>query len=230
MSEYEDFSTQVDGVEPVVEPVVEETPAEVVAEDPTPEAAEVEAEESEDHPKKKSGSQRAREKAMRLEIENQYLKEQLAGKPAVAAPAEDEDTFTSDILKKAEARVLARLEAERVKTAWADKVRAGQAKFSDFQEALQDAESPSELVAKRLISDKTPVEVVYHLATHETEYRAINALTDPDDVADAMADLKARVLNASKPKQTTKAPPPIAPVASSGIKPPAAIHPRFEEF
>jgi len=233
--ETEEVEPVADGVDAVAEPVadkVEETPeVEVKNEDH-------DEDEDEDKPKKKSGSQRAREALQREREERIRLEERLkaletgskpAGIPATPEGKPKQEFYTTHeewvealtdwkVGQKLN-EVSSKTEAQKAKSAWDSKVEAGRAKFEDFDDALQTADAPSTLVSKRLINEKTPVEVIYHLATHPKEYRQLNAMTDPDDVADVMAELRLRLANPepAKPKPTTKAPAPLAPAKGSAV-------------
>lgn len=256
-SEFEELGTQFDGEPAAV--VTEETPAESTPEaDPkadetagesTEETSEETAEEAH---KKKTGSQRARERAQRLEAENQALRDLLLRQggnapEAPKAPAADPNEPKAEDFDSHQdyTRALARHEAQKILQAeraqesqrkaqesWAQKAEAGRAKYEDFDEALQDAPAPSMAVAEALNASPVGGELAYHLATHQDEYRRINAL-GPVAAARELGLLEAKLSAPSEkqatPKKPTQAPPPAKPVASSAAVP-TSHHGGFEEF
>jgi len=219
-----------------VEPETQEPDPEPESEEPLPEAAETP--EQVEERKKKTGSQRKKEQLdrerlekERLSIEVQLLKEQLAARtqpqqeaPKPVAPVDNGPTLDQFETHAEWVTARIRYEAgemlaqEKARTAWEAKVNEGNGKFEDFEKALQSAPVPSPLVAKRL--GKAPVEVLYHLATHPTEYASLNRMRDSDDVADALAELRFRLKSPAAPvapKTQTKAPAPMTPTKASAV-------------
>jgi len=187
--------------------------------------------------KRKSGSQREREKRIRLEAENEALRNLLAqgqaGKPSVpvdappdplAKPKPSAEQFETheewvealSDWKYDQRRAKERQEAERneAQTEWSKKCAEGREKFPDFDDLIQDAPAPSPLVAQRLFKPSTTPEVIHYLASNLDEYERINRLKDPGDVAEALAEIKTKIKAPSppKPKQPSSAPAPIKPV------------------
>jgi len=243
MADYEELGTQFDGEPAVtapvvpaeeVKPVVEEEPATASGEE-TP--AEVEAEEA---PRKKPGSQREREKRIALEAEVRVLREQMAGiKPADAPkpegrPTADQFASHEEWIEavtdwKVDQKLQAR-EAEKSKTAamtaWEAKKEAAREKYEDFDDALESANA-SPIVLQALLESDTGADLAYHLATHPKELKEINTLGTRAAIH-ALDALEQR-LTAPKPKPTSKAPPPLVPVApSAGAH--VVVDSRIEEF
>jgi hypothetical protein len=253
--EYEDMGTQFDG-EPSA--VVTEEPEQKTEPTEEPEAEAAKEEPTEETPeqieerKKKTGSQREREKRLRAEERSRQLEERLAvlergkapeaQKPAIEPDApkiEDFDTHAewTQALARHEAKKLREEERaqeaiQAAKSEWEKKVEAGREKFDDFDDVIEASAGPSPLLAQRLYKPSTPVEVVYHLASNPKELAEINRMRDPGDVAEALAEIKSRLTKPAPPalKRETKAPPPITPLAPSGLAPSVALHPGFEEF
>lgn len=186
--------------------------------------------------KRKSGSQREREKRMRLEAENEALRSLLTkgqeGKPSTAPPipvdpngkpkpsAEQFDTHEEWVealsdWKYDQRRAAERAESERnaAQTEWAKKCAEGREKFPDFDDLIQDAPAPSPLVAQRLFKPSTTPEVIHYLASNLEEYERINRLKDPGDVAEALAEIRVKLKSPPpKTKTPSAAPAPIRPV------------------
>ena len=182
--------------------------------------------------KNKPGSQKQREKAMRLEIENELLKQQLAGKHAEPKPPDpiligrpDPNNYPSQeewveavADWKAEQKIqLMRAEEKgrSLQSTWDQKVTEGKAKFPDLIEVMEDAEIPSRVVAKLLVSPKVPIDVAHYLATHEEEYKAINRM-DAEEAGFEIAGIAAKLSAAkpTEPKRVSTAPPPVVPIPS----------------
>ena len=243
IDEFEDMGLEIAG-EPagVVEPIIPavEPPAAAV-EDPAP-VAPVEPAEP---PKEKNipGSQRAKEKAMRLEIENQYLREQLAGKTPEPAPVDPNEP-------KAEAfenyedyqrairvydRKVAYEDAEwavaqtRIQSEWTKKKEAIKAVHPDVETVFENTLTPSKAVAEIIYTAPDGAELGYYLGTHEEEYERINNLS-PVAAAFEMGAIRAKLTKPATPKQTSQAPPPVVPLAPSGIVQGRVLHAQFEDF
>lgn len=209
-----------------------------VAEEPTSLAEAVEAVETpepepteEQEHKKKTGSQRARERAQRLEAENEALRRLLTQQqpvkeePAVLTTGEPraEDFDSHEAWVKASIRYEAKrlLEEEKAQTetqkrqqSWNDKAQEARAKYEDFDEVLQEAPAPSQSVAEVLAESPLGAEVAYHLATHPDLYRRINSLA-PVAAARELGILEATFAPRKEtPKTATKAPKPVAPVTA----------------
>jgi len=249
---YTEIGRQNDG-EPTA--VVEEPT--IPVEEVTPEPEPVPEVDPEEH-KKKTGSQRAREKAQRLEVdndllrrENESLRRMLPGraeeptKPVVKDEAPkladfdyDEAAFQTALIrheaKKIVAEERARDAQEAERREWDRKMEEGRKKFEDFDEVLADAPQPSQILAKKLVKATTTPEVLHYLGTHLDEYSAINRMKDPDDVADALADIKVRLRSVAEkpaPKKVSTAPAPIAPLTGvSAVVPPKRRTDTYQEI
>lgn len=243
-----DVGIQNDGEPIAVESVPANPPTDTLAnvgenldnDGETPDSSDDHAEEDKEVGKKPDripGSQRARERRLRLEAENEALRNLLAqgqaGKPSapVDAPpdplakpkpsAEQFETHEEWVealsdWKYDQRRAKERQEAERneAQTEWSKKCAEGREKFPDFDDLIQDAPAPSPLVAQRLFKPSTTPEVIHYLASNLDEYERINRLKDPGDVAEALAEIKTKIKAPSppKPKQPSSAPAPIKPV------------------
>ena len=195
------------------------------------EQVEAEPTEQEATEKKKTGSQRARERAQRLEAENETLRRLLTqSQPKEEAPvriksdepkAEDFDSHEAWVkasiryeAKKLLEEEKAQAETSKRQQSWNDKAEQARSKYEDFDEALQDAPAPSPSVAEVLAESPLGAEVAYHLATHPDIYRRINQL-GPVAAARELGILEASfAVKSEAPKQITKAPKPVAPVTT----------------
>jgi hypothetical protein len=253
MSEYEELGTQFDGEPAVVEAVQEEvkpaveTPEPEVKEEPATEPEEPNAEvEEDDKPKKKTGSQRARERAERLEIENEILRQQLAGKaPVPPPPASDPNEPTQDQYetvhdyvkaqveygtRKALAAAKAQDEQARIATTWDQKKAVLKAAHPevDVEEVFDNAEPPAPAVAQVIYNTERGAEVALYLGTHEDEYHRINRMS-PIAAVRELTLIEAKLTQPkAEPKRTSQAPPPVKPVQPSVITP--QVTSKVEEF
>lgn len=233
--EVQDLGAQNDG-EPIA--VVEEPQnlAEAVEAASEVSAEEPEPEEPGEEPKKKTGSQRARERAQRLEAENEALRrlltQQQPPKEVPPAPKTDEpraeDFDSHEAWVKASIRYEAKKLLEEEKTqaqiqsrqqSWNQKADQARSKYEDFDEVLQDAPAPSQSVAEVLAESPIGADVAYHLATHPELYRRLNSL-GPVAAARELGILEATLAPKERAtKTTTKAPKPVAPVSTpSAVK------------
>ena len=246
-NEYEEMDAPFVGEETAVEPTPEPVVAEEVAATEPPEAEETETDEVEEHPKKKSGSQRLKDKLQRVEEEKEFwrqeaLKTKSPEVPTTKAPQGEpkiDDFGTHEEWMKASIRFeatrlmaeeRAREESARASQSWNEKAEKAKAKYEDFDDALQSAPNPAPAVLKVIQKSPVGADIAYHLATHGTEYQRINSMA-PEDAAYELGQLALKFIAPVEPppKKTTKAPAPIVPLAPSGLVP-AALHPNFEEF
>ena len=236
-----DLGVQGDG-EPTA--VAEEAPEKAEGTQETPEK--VEGEEAEpEHPKKKPGSARARERIARVEAENQQLRQMLLAqqpKPEAERPRVDESepdpaqfTDHSDYIKalaKHEAKKMLAEEkaaeaATKQKEAIDGLVAKGREKYEDFdldfQEVLR-APVLSQTVAEALTDSAVAPDLVHHFAESPDDLRRISLLP-PVRAARELVALEAqfaapKMTEKPKPK-TTQAPPPINPLkGTSDVTPP----------
>lgn len=226
-----EVGVQNDGEAVAVEDApVEETAAPEAEAEPTQE----ETPEQEEH-RKKTGSQRAKEKAQRLAEENEMLRRLLTQqqKPAEQespkAPQADgkplqenyethaewveavTDWKVDQRLREREAKV----EAEKRQTTWQTKAEAARAKYQDFDDALESAPAPSRPVAEVLAESPVGAELAYHLANHPDDYQRINRMS-PVAAARELGLLEARL---ATPKSAAA---PVA-AASRAPKPPSPV-------
>lgn len=246
----EELGTQFDGepvaaVEEVPTPAEVESAPEATPEPETQEVTEPEGEEEDLQPKKKSGSQRWKEKAQRKEEEAEYWKAQAlqnkAPEPIATQnqgePKQEDFETHADWVKASvryeAARMLAEEKAKEQATAlqrnWQEKAEKAKQKYEDFEEVLETAPMPKPAVLKVLQKSPAGADLAYHLATHPDEYQRINSL-DAEDCAYELGQLALKFSESPKPKKPTQAPPPVKPVASSGVVPTVTLHARFEEF
>lgn len=247
MNEYEDMDA-LDGEPTAVVPVEPEPKVEPVVEEAPP--AEVEAEEVEETPeqvedrKKKTGSQRLKEKVHRMEIELETLRRGQTEPAKVAPPVNpggpNPDDFGSheeysraSVRFEAEKLLAEREQNERINKAskeWESQAAKARAKYDDFDDALKSAQNPSNAVFAFMSESPVQAELAYHLASNPDEYDRINQLT----LAQATRELtriEDKLTEKPKPKsKTSQAPPPVVPVvASAGVSAPT-YHAEFEEF
>lgn len=220
------------GVQNDGEPIaVAEEPASLAEAVETIEETETEEVEEHSEVKKKTGSQRARERAQRLEAENEALRRLLTQQQPVKEvqperlgepQAENFDSHEAWVKAtiRYEARKLveeekAQVEGQKRQQSWNQKAQDARTKYEDFDEVLQDAPAPSQTVTEVLAESPLGAEVAYHLATHAEDYRRINAL-GPIAAARELGILEASLAprKESLKPQITKAPKPVAPVAS----------------
>lgn len=194
--------TILDGGTPAVEPVPEEAfeTTETLAE--TPEQIAEKAKAEEEH-KRKTGSQRAREKAERLERENQALRDALArgqkapeqeatAKPPSAdgRPDPDDPKFKSyedyldaltdwkveNRLKLAEEKKAEQAEAETLRT----KAASAHEAHPDLAGLLDELDdmgiAPTETMHRAIHAAESGGELLYHLAKNPAEVKRIGAL------------------------------------------------------
>jgi len=219
-------------------------------ETPPVETPEDETSEEEARRKQKTGSQRAREKAARLELENDALRKLLlsprpelpsiqasasaeAGKPVLDAYDSHEawiEALTDWKLEQRQKTQQTENAQKAAQAAWEAKVAEGRAKFPDFEDVLTDAPPPSPEVAKRMIKPGTTPEVIHYLATHPDEYDKINRLRDSDDVSDAFAEIKQKLKANPKTVTRSNAPPPITPVTPRVAVVVSDRHKGIEDF
>ena len=246
MDEFEEIGTTladgvpaVEKVEPVPDPEPIKEPEEV--ETPDPDTDEAETEEGGDEaPKKKSGSQRWKEKAQREAEEKEYWKTQaLQGKTVEApvAPVLPKGGPTVDQFDNYEdfQRATIRYEAqqivaqERAKQGWEQKAQSARAKYPDFDDALQTARNPSPAVIEVLQDSPLGADIAYHLATHPEVFTRINTMS-PIAAARELGKLEVALQPKPEPKKVTKAPPPIVPVVASVAAPAPLTYRGQEDF
>ena len=224
---------------PQPEPVVPQPEEPEVKPEPEPDPEEVPLTDEEHAQKihKKTGSQRAREAAqrerearIRAEAQLEALKTQLGGKqePTIPVPTgkpkpEDFDTQEAflDALSdyKVEQKLADREQKQRVAertNAWESQKEAARAKYYDFDEVFNDAPMPVPVVAGAMLKHPAGVEIGYYLAKNPTDYRRIQALTDPVEIGFEMAAIAARIAP-DKPKSASNAPKPPVPVTAPPV-------------
>lgn len=252
MEDFEELGTQFDGepvaVEPV--PVPEEEKAPEVVEPEVTEEAETEEEEA---PKKKTGSQRARERALKAEARAEMLEEQLRQAQAKTLPAvispdgpKQEEFETHAEWVKASVRFeAARMIEEEKQKEQSKKWQEADAKFGqtkpDWDDAIEDLRDTVKTFTPKthpgfhaldmaLSSSEMSSALKYHLGKNTSELDRLAAM-DPIQAVKELGKLEARLSEPPKPtKKPTQAPPPISPVVSSGVVAPVTHHARFEEF
>lgn len=217
-----------DGGTPAVAEPVAGTPEPVSTE---PEEPLLTDEEYREHQKKKTGSQREKERRIKAEAELELLRAQL--KPQEAAPAapaqigkpkpEDFDTneeFTEALtdwkVDQKLAQVQHKTEAQKQNEAWSAKLADARTRYKDFDETIAEAPSPSPIVAGALLKHSLGADIGYYLATHVDEYHQLNRMLDPVEVAFKAAEIAAKV-QPGKPKQTSNAPRPPTPVTAPPV-------------
>ena len=246
--------------EPAVEPAPE-TPPEPV-EPPvelTPEQ-EAEKDKAEEERKRKTGSQRAREKAMRLELENQALRDALARgtqkapepepvRPQAAdgRPDPEDPKFKSyedylDALTdwKVESR-LRQVEAHKAQQAQVEtfhtKLQAAHEAHPDLADLLDDLQDagvppPTETMQKAIQASESGADLLYHLAKNPSEVKRIGALPPVAQAMELGVLLGQMKAHAGhKPNETKQTTKAPAPVTPlRGSGMPAVPKSRFEEF
>jgi len=223
---------EMDGEEAAVpepEPTPEPAPEPEAASDPEPPE---ETPEQIEAKKKLTGSARAKAKAERLAEENRLLHERLTKLEQAANPekpkpvindgrpqienfethAEWVEALADWKLEQKLAEVKAKEQSAKVLDSWEQKKESARAKYEDFDDALDSAESPSPAVAGVLVESEHGAEVAYWLASHPEDYRRINQMS-PSAAALAVARIEAGFTKSEPPppKPTTKAPPPMRP-------------------
>lgn len=217
-----------------------ETPAQET-EQSKPEGEESSTEE--DKPRKLSRSERMRRRmqAMATELETlraQFTKPEAANSETDAAPKEADfngDYFAYQTAKAAHdaaqavAKQFAERDAKEAQTRLAqrqaeaneeflERVEEVKANIADYDKVINDFAKAGGRFAPHVIeelrdSEKGPV-LAYELAKNPALSAELNALS-PRDAAREIGRIEAR-LSLPKPKTTTKAPPPIAPVSGGG--------------
>lgn len=232
MPDQEEGYTPYQEEAPVEEPV--ETPE--TPETPVPEPEEVEEQEPEEpehaeQPKKKTGSQRAREALQRerearlkAEAERDALKGSQPAKP-IQTGKPDPDAFDTQQefidahvrweVSQALAARAQQTEQEKQRERWEEQKEAVREKYQDFDEVFENAPMPSPLVANALLKHKVGAEIAYYLGTHPAEYKRIDRLNDPMEVGFEMAEIAAKLGTPAAAKPTSKAPAPITPTRGS---------------
>jgi len=210
------FDAPETGVQNDGEPVVVPAEPEPVAAEPE-ESPETEGEESGEEleaaeaPKKKSGSQRWKEKAQREAEEKEYWKRQALAqkepeKPAAPVAAEGKpqldayDTHAEWVEAVAEWKVDQKLkareeqgEATKRQQSWEQKAKEAREEIGDdFDDALESAPAPSRAVAEVLSESPLGAKLAYHLASHPEEYSRINRLS-PIAAARELGLIEARI-------------------------------------
>lgn len=199
-------------------------------------------EEHEDKPKKKTGSQRAREiaqrereRAARLEGENEALRRQLgikpeekkvlpAGKPRV----DDFDTHEAFVEALTDWKVDQKFQAQTQKQdqtsknqTWEQRKEAARSKYEDFDEVLDaSGDVPmSPVMAEAMLGSEVGGDLAYHFATHPEDAKKIAAMS-AYEAGRAIAKIEAGFSTQPKPKPTS------APKPPSPVKTPASAPPR----
>lgn len=207
-------------------------------------------EQKEEEHKKKTGSQRARERAERLERENQALRDALArgkqpeptatAEPA-AKPNPDDPKWTSHA-EFEEARIAyevnRRLEEHEQKRrmkdqqdGWAKKEEPVASKYEDYPEVFQDfiASKPSQFLTQAILKADEGPEIAYYLGNNPQELRRINAMEPVDQVL-AVGEIRAlfKTPTVKKEVKPTQAPAPLTPL--TGAAKPVQRDDRAERY
>lgn len=231
-----DLGPQNDG-EPVAveaEPVPEPEPAAEAAPEEVQEPDKPEGE-PEKHAKK-PGSVRARERAARLESENEALRQMLLDKqlkaeapvvqPIIGKPkAEDFESYEAFNEALTDWKVNKILEdkaqqesIEKHKKALDAVLVKGRGKYEDFDadfEEIKRAPLVSATVAEALLDSEQAPDLVHHFADNPDELRRISLLS-PLKASKEITALEAK-FTAPTPKPTSKAPAPLRPVAAAPV-------------
>lgn len=224
--------------EPVPAPVADEPVAQTESEPPDPEDVPLTDEEHAQKAHKKTGSQRAREAAqrerearIRAEAQLEALRGQLGDKKPEAVPipntgkprAEDFETHEAFVEAltdyKLEQKLADREQKQKVAertNAWESQKEAARTKYPDFDEVFNEAPMPVPVVAGAMLKHPAGVEIGYYLAKNPTDYRRIQALTDPVEIGFEMAAIAARIAP-DKPKSASNAPKPPVPVTAPPV-------------
>ena len=200
--------------------------------------------------RKKTGSQRHKEKALfyreeaeRYRSEAAMLREQLEGKAApvkAAAPgrpeqsdfATDADWIEALTEWKTEAKIAdikQREVADLTAKSWDAKAKEARQEYADYDSALEDAPAPSRVVAEALMDNPLGAKVAYYLATHPEDYARVNKMSVNAAVREIT--LIESKLAPTKPetKKLTQAPKPPTPVSSASM-PSKDISGRMETY
>lgn len=255
-----DTPPQPEAPEPVETPTeapepteAQETPVEAKTEEHDPDEVPLTDEEHAERSRKKTGSQRAREaaqrereRAIRLEAENEALRRQLNGgkeeSKAAVTPvdkpkpkAEDFDTHEDYLDALSDWKVDVKLaerernaQAEKLAQSWEEKKSAARQKYDDFDEVFNEAPMPGPIVAGALLKHAAGVEIGYYLAKNPDTYKRLNAMKDPIDVAYEMASIASKIATPEKTKATSNAPRPPAPVRAAAPVPAKDNSARYE--
>lgn len=192
-------------------------------------------------PKKKTGSQRAREAAQRereraakLEGENEALRRQLgitksepkteprSGEPRIE-DFEDYGTYTKALTRwEVQEQIAAntkKTEQTQSSQSWEQKKQLARSKYDDFDDVLDSAAQlpMSEVMSQALLGSEVGGDIAYHLASHHEEARKIAGLP-PYEAAKALAKIEAAYSVEQKTK-TTGAPRPPVPVQATPTMP-----------
>lgn len=226
--------------DPVPPPAEEpEVKPEAEVEQPDPEEVPLTDEEHAQKVHKKTGSQRAREAAqrerearIRAEAQLEVLKGQLGGNKQDTAPvdrsvkprAEDFETHEAFVEAltdfKLEQKLADREQKQKAverSNAWEQQKEAARTKYADFDEVFNDAPMPVPVVAGAMLKHPAGVEIGYYLAKNPTDYRRIQALSDPVEIGFEMAAIAARIASPDKPKSASSAPKPPVPVTAPPV-------------
>lgn len=212
----------------------EETVSETTTETATETTGETTAETPEqiEAKKKLTGSARAKAKADRLAEVNRQLQERLTKleqkvDPAQAktpeangAPTQDQfethaewvEALTDWKLEQKLQEREAKAQVQKVTQSWEEKKAAARSEIADFDEVLEDMETPAPVVMAVMAESEHTAKIAYYLGQHPDELRKINQMTPPQAalaVAEIAAGFKKPV--APAPKPTTKAPAPMRP-------------------
>jgi hypothetical protein len=125
-------------------------------------------------------------------------------------------------VKESERQEKLRTEAESKKTAFIGKVDEFKKAHEDFEDVLSDVDDiqMSPAISQAILESDNGPELMYELAKNAEEYARICSLS-PFDAVRALGRFEARLAKPSeskqvtKPKQTTKAPPPPKPISTS---------------
>lgn len=248
ITEETDFGVQNDG-EPTA--VVEEPKAETPVEAEEPKSETETQPETEEEKPKKPGSRRAREKAARLEAENEALRAALANqKPQEQAKpnpvvndgrpkAEDFESFedfqealtdwkVNKALETRDAEARARQQQEIV----AKKVKIGREKYEDFDDDLADIMplAANHPVGMAITESDHTEDLIHYFAENIEDLERIRALS-PTGIGREIAKLEAKFVKPSQPnKPTSQAPPPVKPIAPSAAVNIDTKYKGIEEF
>ncbi len=214
--------------EPKADPEPEPKPEDEA--EPKPEDAE--------EKKKLTGSARAKAKAERLSEDLRQANERIAAlergnqpeKPKTPSGAPTQDQFEThaewvEALTdwKLEQKLNEREQKERVQKvtqSWEEKKEAARKEIEDFDEVLNDMETPAPVVVAVMSESEHTAKIAYYLGQHPDELRKINQMSPPK-AALAVAEIALGFKKADppQPKPTTKAPAPLRPTHGGAAAP-----------
>lgn len=222
--------------DPTPEPPAEpEAAAPEVAEEAIDDGPEAELQDETETHKKKSGSQRWKEKAQREAEEKEYWRQQALKGQAPEAPKpqpapngkpvldsyETFDAYNEALMDWKVEQRMAQMEqkthAEKIQKTWEAKKAEARKELPDFDEVISDMiEPPAPVVLAVMEASDHIAKIAYHLAQHPDELQRINRLAPPQAALE-VARIEARFNRTPAPaasKPVSKAPRPPSPVSA----------------